>query len=80
MYARQTTRGATRKSQHPASELEAIYKDTHAHPELSMKETRTARIAETHLKTMGFEVTAGVGKTGVVGLLRNACMIPLVRR
>jgi len=45
-----------------------------------MKETRTARIAETHLKTMGFEVTAGVGKTGVVGLLRNACMIPLVRR
>jgi amidohydrolase len=52
-------------------ELEAIYKDIHAHPELSMQETRTARIAETHLKTMGFEVTAGVGKTGVVGLLRN---------
>lgn len=52
-------------------ELEAIYKDIHAHPELSMQETRTARIAETHLKSMGFEVTAGVGKTGVVGLLRN---------
>ena len=52
-------------------ELEAIYKDIHAHPELSMQETRTARIAETHLKTMGFEVTTGVGKTGVVGLLRN---------
>jgi hypothetical protein len=52
-------------------ELEAIYKDIHAHPELSMQETRTARIAETHLKTIGFEVTAGVGKTGVVGLLRN---------
>jgi hippurate hydrolase len=52
-------------------ELEALYKDLHAHPELSMQETRTARIAETHLKTMGFEVTAGVGKTGVVGLLRN---------
>ena len=52
-------------------ELEAIYKDIHAHPELSMQETRTARIAETHLKAMGFEVTSGVGKTGVVGLLRN---------
>ena len=52
-------------------ELETIYKDIHAHPELSMQETRTARIAETHLKAMGFEVTAGVGKTGVVGLLRN---------
>src|SRR5208283_2684485 len=52
-------------------ELEAIYKDIHSHPELSMQETRTARIAETHLKTMGFEVTTGVGKTGVVGLLRN---------
>jgi hippurate hydrolase len=52
-------------------ELEAIYKDIHAHPELSMQETRTALIAETHLKTLGFEVTAGVGKTGVVGLLRN---------
>jgi len=51
--------------------LEATYKDIHAHPELSMRETRTARIAETHLKALGFDVTAGVGKTGVVGLLRN---------
>ena len=52
-------------------ELEATYKDIHSHPELSMQETRTAQIAETHLKTLGFEVTAGLGKTGVVGLLRN---------
>jgi hippurate hydrolase len=52
-------------------ELEATYKDIHSHPELSMQETRTARIAEAHLKALGFEVTAGVGKTGVVGLLRN---------
>jgi hippurate hydrolase len=52
-------------------ELEAIYKDIHAHPELSMQEIRTAGIAADHLKKSGFEVTTGVGKTGVVGLLRN---------
>lgn len=52
-------------------ELEALYKDIHAHPELSMQETRTAGIAADHLKKSGFEVTTGVGKTGVVGILRN---------
>jgi hippurate hydrolase len=38
---------------------------------LSMQETRTAGVAANHLKALGFEVTAGVGKTGVVGILRN---------
>jgi len=38
---------------------------------LSMHETRTAKIAANHLKTNGFEVTTGVGQTGVVGILRN---------
>ena len=52
-------------------ELEAVYRDIHAHPELSMQETRTAGIAADHLKKSGFEVTTGVGKTGVVGILRN---------
>jgi amidohydrolase len=52
-------------------ELEALYRDIHAHPELSMHETRTAEIAANHLKANGFEVTTGVGKTGVVGILRN---------
>lgn len=52
-------------------ELETIYKDIHAHPELSMQETRTAGVAANHLKASGFEVTTGVGKTGVVGILRN---------
>ncbi len=51
--------------------LEETYKDIHAHPELSMQETRTAEIAERHLKALGFDVTSGVGKTGVVGVLRN---------
>lgn len=52
-------------------ELEAIYKDLHRHPELSMQEVRTPRLAADHLARHGFEVTAGVGGTGVVGLLRN---------
>src|ERR1041384_8316623 len=51
--------------------LEALYKDVHAHPELSMQETRTAGLAAERLRAAGYEVTEGVGKTGVVGLLRN---------
>src|SRR6202165_4572385 len=53
------------------AELETIYKDIHSHPELSMQEERTAGVAADHLRAAGFEFTAGVGKTGVVGLLRN---------
>lgn len=52
-------------------DLEALYKDIHAHPELSMQETRTAGVAAERLRAAGYEVTTGIGKTGVVGLLRN---------
>lgn len=52
-------------------DLDALYKDIHANPELSMQETRTAGIAANSLKKAGYELTTGVGKTGVVGLLRN---------
>lgn len=52
-------------------ELEVLYKDIHAHPELSMQEMRTAGIAADSLRKAGYQVTTGVGKTGVVGLLRN---------
>jgi amidohydrolase len=51
--------------------LKNIYTDIHAHPELSMQETRTAGTAAEHLRTSGYEVTTGIGKTGVVGLMRN---------
>ena len=54
-----------------ASDLEELYKDVHRHPELSMQESRTAGLAAERLGEAGFEVTAGVGGTGVVGLLRN---------
>src|SRR5579872_7040295 len=52
-------------------ELAALYTDVHAHPELSMQETRTAGVAANHLRTANYDVTTGVGKTGVVGVLRN---------
>ena len=51
--------------------LESLYKDIHSHPELSMQENRTARIAAERLRAADYEVTTGIGKTGVVGLLRN---------
>lgn len=51
--------------------LEGTYQDLHAHPELSMHESRTAGIAAKILAEQGYQVTTGVGKTGVVGLLRN---------
>src|SRR5271169_5689763 len=52
-------------------DLETFYKDLHSHPELSMQETRTAGLAADRLRAAGYEVSTGVGKTGVVGLLRN---------
>src|SRR3954466_2248297 len=52
-------------------DLEALYTDVHAHPELSMQENRTAGIAADRLRAAGYEVTTGVGNTGVVGMLRN---------
>jgi amidohydrolase len=52
-------------------DLEGLYKDVHRHPELSMQETRTAALAAERLRASGFDVTTGVGTTGVVGLLRN---------
>src|SRR6185312_11812516 len=52
-------------------DIEALYKDVHSHPELSMQETRTAGLAADRLRAAGFEVTTDVGKTGVVGMLRN---------
>lgn len=52
-------------------DLEALYTNVHAHPELSMQETRTSGLAADRLRAAGYEVTTGIGKTGVVGLLRN---------
>lgn len=54
-----------------APELLAIYEDLHRNPELSMQEHRSAGIAADFIEKLGYEVTRGVGVTGVVGVLRN---------
>ena len=46
-------------------------RDIHAHPELGFEETRTAGIVAEKLRAFGMEVHTGIGKTGVVGVLRN---------
>jgi hippurate hydrolase len=51
--------------------LIAMYKDIHQNPELGFMEVRTAEIIAKELKDLGFEVQTGIGKTGVVGVLRN---------
>ena len=50
---------------------ERVYKQLHAHPELSFQETETAALAASKLKELGYEVLEGIGRTGVVGVLRN---------
>lgn len=52
-------------------EIEALYTDLHQHPELSLQEEQTATKVATWLAALRYEVTAGVGGYGVVGLLRN---------
>ena len=51
--------------------LGELFEHFHKNPELSFVETKTAaRLAE-ELRKAGFEVTEGVGRTGVVAMMRN---------
>jgi hippurate hydrolase len=61
-------------SKHIAAEfndLEALYKDLHRNPELSLQEFRTSARLAKELAKLGFKVTAKFGATGVVGVLEN---------
>ncbi|QPQ54795.1 amidohydrolase [Allosphingosinicella flava] len=51
--------------------LLALYRDLHANPELSFQESKSAAKLAAEAKKLGFEVTAGVGGTGVVAVMRN---------
>ena len=53
------------------ADLEGLYEDLHAHPELSFAEHRTATILADRLQALGYEVTRGIGGTGVVATLSN---------
>jgi amidohydrolase len=52
-------------------DVEALYIDLHRNPELAFQETQTAAKLAARLKPLGYDVATGVGKTGVVGVLRN---------
>ena len=54
------------------------FRDFHQNPELGLEETRTADIIAAHLRALGIETRTGIGKTGVVGLLRGARPGPVV--
>jgi|SRR5271156_377895 len=56
----------------------ALRRDLHAHPELGFEEQRTAGIVAERLRGLGLEVHAGIGGTGVVGLLRGARAGPTI--
>ncbi|HEU4744732.1 MAG TPA: M20 family metallopeptidase [Anaerolineales bacterium] len=50
---------------------QSLRRDFHMHPELGFREIRTGGIVAKELESLGIEVTKGVGKTGVVGLLEG---------
>ncbi|WP_205746652.1 amidohydrolase [Duganella callida] len=52
-------------------QLDAIYKDLHAHPEIAFQEQRTAARLAAEMRKIGFEVTEKVGKTGIVAIYKN---------
>ena len=61
------------------SDIEQIIRDRrdiHAHPELAYNEQRTANAVAERLAAYGYEVTRGVGRTGVVGLLSGLKQAP----
>jgi amidohydrolase len=53
------------------SELQQIRRDLHAHPELCYEEERTADVVCAKLTEWGIPFERGLGKTGVVGIIRN---------
>jgi hippurate hydrolase len=54
-----------------SARLTTLFKDLHQHPEIGFTEVRTAGIVAKELRALGFTVTEGIAKTGVVGVLRN---------
>lgn len=53
-----------------APELVALRQRIHAHPELAFEETATSELVAERLTAWGYEVHRGLGRTGVVGVLR----------
>lgn len=67
----QTNSGIVAEVQNAYASSEAIYVDLHKTPELSLHENETAAKLANGLEQLGYEVTTGVGRTGIVGILKN---------
>ena len=70
LSAQQKT-GAVAEVEAAYAQSAALYLDLHQHPELSLHETETAAKMATQLRQLGYDVTTGVGGTGVVAILKN---------
>lgn len=57
---------------------QSLRRDFHRHPELGFREIRTGGIVAKELESLGIEVTKGVGKTGLVGLLEGTKPGPIL--
>jgi len=55
-----------------------LRRDFHVHPELGFEEVRTAGIVAEELKQLGIEVSTGIGKTGVIGIIEGNGPGPVV--
>jgi amidohydrolase len=55
-----------------ADEVVLTRRDLHMHPELGFEEHRTASLVAQRLRDLGYDVHEGIGKTGVVGVLRGS--------
>ena len=53
------------------ADVDALYIDLHRNPELAFQEVQTAAKLAARVKALGFDVTTGVGKTGIVAVLKN---------
>jgi metal-dependent amidase/aminoacylase/carboxypeptidase family protein len=52
-------------------DIESLYIDLHQNPELAFQEVQTAAKLVARVKALGYEVTTGVGRTGIVAVMKN---------
>jgi hippurate hydrolase len=53
------------------ADVESLYVDLHSHPELAFQETQTSSKLAARMKALGYDVSTGVGRTGVVAVMKN---------
>jgi len=70
LYA-QATKQVKQMAYADSLRLTGIFIDIHENPELGFMEVRTSGIVAKELKTLGYQVITGIGKTGVVGIFKN---------